>query len=309
MRFLITGAAGFIGSQVTRILVREGHDVYCVIRESSSKARLRDIINDFSVLPVDLRDETALRAAVSDVRPECAIHVAWCTVPGEYWTTPENLDCVVMSLSLARALAEAGCKRLVAAGTCAEYDWDYGFLSEEVTPTRPRTLYGVCKNAAHMILREYCLCKSIDFAWTRFFHLYGPGEPEKRLVPSVILALLKGHTARCTMGEQVRDFLHVEDAASAMCAVAKSSLTGPVNVGAGDPVKIRTIVETLAQITARTDGISLGALPSDPEEPPMLVADVRRLRTQVGWSPGFTLYSGLENTVAWWGKMISRDLA
>jgi len=140
----------------------------------------------------------------------------------------------------------------------------------------------------------------MDFAWTRFFYLYGPGEPKERLVPSVVLALLNGQTAKCTHGEQIRDFLYVEDVASAVWAVTKSDLTGPVNIGSGQPVKIRTLVEALGRILNKSGDIIFGALPTDSEEPPLLVADVRKLKAHTDWAPTWSLEDGLRQAVSWW---------
>lgn len=300
MRVLVTGAAGFIGSHVTRRIVQEGHTVWAAVLPGESTERLANVLNRLSVVAVDLREARAVRELISAARPDCAIHLAWYAVPGQYWTAPENLDCASMSLSLAKALAESGCKRLVAAGTCAEYDWDYGFLSEDITPLKPRTLYGICKNATRQVLQAYCGGVAMDFAWTRFFYLFGPGEPKERLVPSVVLALLNGQTAKCTHGEQIRDFLCVEEVASAVWAVAQSDFSGPVNIGSGQPVKIRTLVEALGRILNKSGDIIFGALPTDPEEPPLLVADVRKLKAHTGWAPTWSLEDGLRQAVSWW---------
>jgi len=300
MNVLITGAGGFIGSHVVRRVLRDGHSVFAVLRPGESTRRLTDCLDRLSLLQVDLRDAPEVRRVAYEVRPDCAIHLAWYAVPGRYTTAAENLDCVTMTLSLAQTVAGAGCKRLVAAGTCFEYDWAYGFLSEGVTPLGPRTLYGSCKNAARQVLQAYCAGISMGFAWTRFFYLYGPGEPRERLVPSVVLALLNGQTAKCTHGEQIRDFLYVEDVASAVWAVAQSDLSGPVNIGSGQPVKIRTLVEMIARLVGGSENVEFGAMPASVEEPPLLVADVRKLRAHTGWTPTRSLEDGLRQTVSWW---------
>ncbi|MFB3923207.1 MAG: NAD-dependent epimerase/dehydratase family protein [Terriglobia bacterium] len=300
MRVLVTGAAGFIGSHVTRHVVQEGHEVTAVILPGESTGRLTDLIARLSVVPLDLRDSGAVREFLDKLRPELALHLAWYAVPSKYWTAPENLDCVTMTINLARALSEVSCRRLVAAGTCAEYDWDYGFLSEDTTPLRPRTLYGVCKNATRAILESFCPPAGLSFAWTRFFHLYGPGEPQERLVPSVIRALLRGETARCSSGRQIRDFMHVRDVASAVWAVAVSQLSGAVNVGSGVPSSLRSIVEIIAGILGGKRAVEWGAIAEDPQEPPLLVADVRKLFRETGWRPALTLEDGLRETVTWW---------
>jgi nucleoside-diphosphate-sugar epimerase len=300
MRVLVTGAAGFIGSHLTRRIACEGDSVWAVTSPGENTDRLADILDRVSVMPVELRDARAVQDLASALRPDCAVHLAWYLTPGEFWTAPENLDCVAMSLSLVAALARAGCKRFVGVGTCFEYDSDYGFLSENITPCRPSSLYGVCKNATYEILQAYCRKAAMPLAWARIFHLYGPAEAEVRLVPGVILALLNGQVARCTHGEQIRDYLHVEDVASALWAIAKSEVCGPVNVGSGQPVTVRKIVETIAHYLKREKDVAFGALPTDPQEPPLLVADVRRLANEIGWKPALTLDEGVAKTCEWW---------
>jgi nucleoside-diphosphate-sugar epimerase len=300
MRFLVTGAAGFIGSRVVPALVRRGHTVFAAMRKNKMANWLWSQHPEIVSVELDLEDAANVRSTVRWIRPDTTIHLAWYTVQGKFWTAPENLDCVVVTLRFVRALADAGCRRIVVAGSCAEYAWNYGFLSEECTPLVPRNLYGVCKSALREILESFCLESSVQFAWTRLFYLYGPGENRERFVPSMILPLLNGGTASCTCGEQVRDFLHVEDMADAISAVATSDFKGAVNIGSGQAVKIKAIAETIARILDCPDRVSFGALPGNPSEPPLLVADVRRLSREVGWKPLRTLEDGLAQTVDWW---------
>jgi nucleoside-diphosphate-sugar epimerase len=300
MKVLVTGAAGFIGSHFTRRIMHEGDSVFAVTSPGESTERLSGILDRVSVMPVDLRDARGVQDLVSAVDPDCAVHLAWYVATGKFWMAPENLDCVAMSLTLAQALAHSRCKRFLGIGTGYEYDSDYGFQSEDITPRRPGSLYGVCKNATREILQAYCQKTAMQFAWARIFHLYGPAEAEARLVPAVILALLKGQVAKCTHGEQIRDYLHVEDVVSALWAIAKSDFCGPVNVGSGQPVKLRQMVETIARYLNREENLALGALPADPREAPLLVADVRRLANVIGWKPSITLEEGLGRTCDWW---------
>jgi len=300
VRFLVTGAGGFVGSHIARLLVQQGHSVFIIERPESSLQRLSDCIDGMEVRRTDLADSAAVRQIVLEAKPDCAIHSAWYVVPGRYWTAPENLDCVIMSLSLAQILAGSGCKRLVGIGSCFEYDYDYGYLSESLTPLKPRTLYAVSKDATRSVLESFCRGAAMSFAWTRVFYLYGPGEPEARLVPAVVLALMKGTEAKCTEGFQVRDYLCVEDVASAIIAVAQSKFEGTVNVGSGEPVTIRALVQLLGDILGRTDLLAFGAVKTNPVDPPFVLADVRRLRNEIGWQPSSSLKEALHRTVQWW---------
>ena len=175
---------------------------------------------------------------MADVEPEVLLHLAWYVEPGRFWTAPENVRWVEASLALLRAFAGAGGRRAVVAGTSAEYDWHAvgARCNEQRTPLRPATLYGAAKHALHTVAAPYAEQAGFELAWGRIFFVYGPGEPEGRLVPSVGRALLAGRRVPTTRGDQVRDFMHVEDVAAAFAALADADATGAVNVASGDPV-------------------------------------------------------------------------
>ncbi len=298
MKALLTGATGFIGSHVARGLLRDGHEVHALIRPGSSPARILDVLPSLQVISADVLDTRVLAQHVQRIQPECCIHLAWYVEPGKYLSAPQNLDYLCASVELAKALAAARCQRLVAAGTCFEYDTDLGTLSES-SATRPRHLYSASKLALYTALDAFARTVNMEFAWTRFFYQYGPFEDPSRLVSHVIHSLLRGETARLTAGEQVRDFLHVEDVASAVCRVAASDLTGAVNIGSGKPVTVREIAMSIGRQLNRTDLLALGAQPYGPQEPMYILADTTKLRNGVGWQPRFDLDAGLRQTISW----------
>ena len=170
---------------------------------------------------------------------------------------------------------------------------------EQRTPLRPATLYGAAKHALHTAAAPYAEQAGFELAWGRIFFVYGPGEPEGRLVPSVGRTLLAGEPVPTTSGDQVRDFMHVEDVAGAFAALADADTTGAVNIASGDPVRVRDVVETLAEQVGRPDLLRPGALPDREGDPPRLVADVTRLRQEVGIAPQIALREGLAQTLEW----------
>lgn len=297
MRVLLTGATGFVGSALARHLVAEGHELHCVVREGANTSRVADVLPRCAVLPWDLGD-ARLTAAVTALRPDACVHSAWYAEPGKYLASRENLRLVDVTHRLAVTLADAGCKRLVALGTCFEYDTDVGYLSES-SPTAPRHLYSACKLGLSHSLAQLGALTGMQVAWARLFYLYGPWEDPRRLVSSVISSTLAGRPARCTAGTQVRDFLHVDDVASALAAVLASEVTGNVNIGSGVPVTVREVVSAIGALAGRPELIELGALPMNPADPPFVCANNKKL-VSTGWRASHTLASGLADSLAWW---------
>ena len=299
MRVLLTGGTGFIGSAVARVLVREGCEVHALVRDSTQTAVLEALGGGVRLVHADLADRPAIRRAVRGARPEVCFHLAWYTEPGRYLETPLNLELVGHSLGLVSELLDAGCKRLIAAGTCFEYDTEAGCLTE-ASPTRPRTLYAASKLALATVLAELNRSGSLQTSWLRLFYLYGPREHPRRLVPSIVAALLRGMAAPLTHGTQVRDFLHVDDAAEAFWAVCDAGVTGAVNVASGQPVTVRELADQIGGLIGRPDLLRVGALTPSPGDPASVCANISKLRETTRWRQRYDLTSGLRQTIEWW---------
>lgn len=294
-RVLVTGATGFIGRHSLTPLLRRGYEVHGVT-EACALADPAGVIWHQADLLVPGQVERML----VEVRPSHLLHFAWFARPGEYWTSPENLRWVQASLSLLRVFSREGGHRLVSAGTCAEYDWGHGLCLERETPLSGATLYGVCKRAVFAVQESFAAQMEMSAAWGRIFMLYGPHEDRQRLVPSVILPLLRGQPAPCSHGRQIRDFLHVADVGEAFAALLDSTVTGPVNIASGHPAAIGEVVQMIAVLVGRPELVRMGAVQAPAGEPERLVADVSRLTTEVGWTPRYDLESGLRQTIDWW---------
>jgi nucleoside-diphosphate-sugar epimerase len=289
-RVLVTGARGFIGRATLPLLIEKGFELHAV---GSTGAHVWP--SEVTYHRVDL-----LRDAVDDLLGEIApshlLHLAWYAEPGQFWNAPENLDWVAATLRLARAFARAGGERLVAAGSCAEYDWAEPCLDERTTPLRPASLYGEAKASTFRLLEQAAATLGISFAWGRIFFPFGPQEKPGRLLSSVFDSISRGEPVDLSSGNQLREFIHVDDVGGAFVRLLESDLAGPVNIALGDAISVRDLVERAACVARGEHLLRFGTRPLQAGEPMVMRASTARLRQELGFVPRYTLDAGLEDT-------------
>lgn len=289
---LVTGASGFVGRALLPRLLSAGWRVTALGRAASEPSGGPAGV-DYQ--RADLLEPGAARACVAAARASHLIHLAWVTEHGRYWHADENLRWLGASLELLQAFVECGGRSAVMAGTCAEYDWRHGWCSEALTPCRPRSLYGSCKDALRRAAERYCAEHGMPFAWGRIFYPYGVGEPAPRLIPSTLAAMRGGAPVRCSHGRQFRDFLHVDDVAEGFARLAETSAEGCFNISSGVPIALREIVASLAAIVGWQGAPEYGAIEVAEDDPPLLIGDPARLKA-LGWTPRIGLQEGLRRT-------------
>lgn len=292
---LVTGGSGFIGSHCLRPLVVRGYDVHAVFstREPSP-------VDGVAWHRADLLKQGEPERIVAEVEPSHLMHLGWYVTPGDVIGAPDNFNWTQASLALYRHFSDHGGRRIVTSGSSYEYDWQYGYCSEELTPLQPNTVYGTCKRALGDLVTAYAGVMGMSSAWARIFFAYGPREHPDRLASSVIRSLLAEAPAKCSHGEQIRDYLHVQDIADALVAMLDGDVEGAVNIGSGTPIALKAIVREIGRQLGRPDLIELGAIPARANDAPLVVANVARLQSQVGWQPRIGLEEGIAQTIAWW---------
>jgi nucleoside-diphosphate-sugar epimerase len=252
-----------------------------------------------ATLCVNVLDHSAVRALMRHVRPTHLIHAAWRPVHGSVMHSFDNVLWLVASLCLIEAFREYGGIRAAVVGSSAEYDWSHGVCRNHVTPMQPATLYGVCKNALRTRLESYAQMTGLSLVWPRVFFVYGPGEHESRLVPSVIRSLVLGEPALCTHGRQIRDYLHVSDVATGIVAGLESEHAGTVDLASGNELAVRDFVLKIARAIGRVDLVRLGARPAPPQDVPRVVGDPAEASSLLGWEPKISLQDGIMDTIEW----------
>jgi nucleoside-diphosphate-sugar epimerase len=290
---LVTGASGFIGRHTLAPLLERDFEVHAVARElpaNPGKVRWHAF---------DLLTPGAAAQLIESVRPTHLLHLAWYAEHGKFWNSPLNLDWLSATLALIRAFADRGGERFVGAGTCAEYDWGAAEapLDEKASHLRPSTLYGAAKASAFLSAQAYAVSVGCSFAWGRVFHLFGPGEDERRIIPLLIRAHLKGERLDCGSGTQLRDFLPVASVAEAFAAMCASDVSSAVNIGSGQAMSLENLSDRIAALAGRRGEVRFGV--RNDSGPRVLIPEMKLLG-QTGWQSPESLDESLALTLDWW---------
>jgi nucleoside-diphosphate-sugar epimerase len=298
-RVLVTGASGFVGAAVARLATERGLPVTALVGPHSRLDRLAPLARDVEIVRADITDAGALAAAATAARPDACIHLAAAGAVVREDDLGHLLAAnAVAPPVLARALAGAGCARLVTAGSSSEYGTVEGPMDEALA-CAPDDPYGVAKLAGGLLARQIGRELGLETAHLRLFSVYGPGEDPRRLVVSVIRSLLAGRPVELTPGGQVRDFVYVDDVAEALLGAALAPGIDGVtaNVGSGVQTTVRELCLKVAEITGGHELLRFGARPyRDGERFHWRAATAHAERT-LGWLARTSVDEGLRRTI------------
>jgi nucleoside-diphosphate-sugar epimerase len=288
MKVVLTGASGFLGRHVLNCLVQNNIDVV-----SLGRSRPQGYVGEH--LSVDLCRSEGL-PKLAGLGATHLMHLAWYVKHGNYWGAIENAQWVVATHALIADFCSAGGEKVVAAGTCAEYDWSDGLCSEDETALAPASIYGTAKSLARAYTEQVCRTGQVSWAWGRVFVPVGPGENRNRLLPS-LMDVFAGKRAPFAVGLTTeRDFLRVEDVASAFVQMLEPAAIGCYNICSGHATPIGEVVERIAAMYGRDPKLIPASICA--ETAPRVVGDSRRLRA-LGWAPQITLADSLQPGKGW----------
>jgi len=299
MRCFVTGATGFVGSHLTRRLVDSGAQVAILVRDPVNPRRIADLKAHVTMIQGDLSSIRRCAEAVKEFEPDTVFHLGWSGANSyQHQNKAEQVfQNVDGSLELVRIAAQAGCRKLVGLGSVIEYGNLDRELREDV-PAIPENLYGAAKYGVGLLSAGLCKSYGLGFAWLRLSWGYGPDDDAARMVPHVIQMLLERKRPALTPGEQLWDYLYIDDAVEAILAVANTSnADGVFNLGHGEPRKIRDVVEIIRDAIDPALPIGLGDIPYRENQPMLLKVNIDRLIAATGWRPKVTLEAGLKRAV------------
>lgn len=291
MKVLLTGASGYLGRHVLKALEMQGIETVCAQHMTTVDYQTGE------VLFADLLSPDGPLELAANAKATHLLHLAWYVEQGKYWNSQKNFEWVQASIRLIDAFCRQGGKHVVVAGTCAEYDWDYGFMQEGVTPYKPHTPYGVCKNATRQLLQSMCDLHNVRLAWGHVFFPFGIDESLGRLIPSLIQVFRGQIPAFGVNNEAIRGMLPVTDAALAFIRLLQHPQAyGAYNICSGIPTRIGEIVELIANELHADPSVVLNLPSSRSRDPAFLLGNNQRLRS-IGWSMEGSLKKCLQQTI------------
>jgi UDP-glucose 4-epimerase len=300
MRAFVTGAGGFVGSYLTRLLVRSGDTVAILARPESSLWRIADVLPSVERVQGDLQNIRDIEPQFRRFAPDTVFHLAWYGVGNEFRNYPEQVARNVPgSVALLRLAMECGSRAWIGLGSQAEYGPRNAILDESAA-VNPSTVYGAVKLCTYILAEQLVVGSPLRLVWLRLFSSYGPMDNPQWMIPQLIGTLLQGKKPPLTQGEQKWDYLYVADAAEAIYRTAAvETANGVYNLGSGQVCTIRSIAEQIRDLIDPSLPLGFGEVPYRPDQVMHLQADSRKLRDATGWQPQTSLDDGLDLTVRW----------
>lgn len=280
MKVLVTGATGFVGRHLVAALLSEGIAVRAVARRLEL-ARELPWFDQVEFLAVDVHAASLqIDALVEGV--DAVAHLAWPGLPNyqALFHFERNLPA---DYAFLKRVVEAGVQQVLVTGTCFEYGLQNGQLSEQC-PAQPNTAYGLAKHTLRLFLENLQREQPFTLQWARLFYLHGPGQAPNSLLASLDRAIDAGDEQfNMSAGEQLRDYLEIEEAAGLLLGVLKQrTFSGVINCCSGKPVSVRTLVEQRVRQRHSAITLNLGHYPYSHHEPMAFWGSTERLRDLTG---------------------------
>lgn len=307
-KFLVTGGAGFIGSNIVRTLVKQG----CFVRvldnlSSGKKSNLADFIDKIEFIEADMGNADVAAAAVKGV--DVVLH------QGARPSVPLSIDdpaathrdCVDATFTMLMAARDAKIKRFVYAASSSAYGDTPTLPKIETMPVHPLSPYAVGKLVGEYYCSVFSDVFGLETISLRYFNVFGPYQnPQSQYaaaIPAFVTAILNNTPPTIYGdGEQTRDFAYIDNVVSANLLAARAKKTGGevVNIACGDRVTVNQIIDKINKLLGKN--VKPHYVPSRPGDVKHSLADISQAEKIIGYTPLVRFYEGLEKAIDWYRK-------
>jgi UDP-glucose 4-epimerase len=299
-RTLVTGGTGFVGANLVRRLLRDGHELGLLVGPSHDPWRLDDISGQLRWLDANLETGTGLREMAANFRPQWIFHLA---AHGAYsWQRDQAaiLSTNVLGTSnLVEACLGAGFEAFVNTGSSSEYgSKDHAAREDELL--EPDSPYAVGKAAATWYCVQSARATGANIVTLRLYSVYGPFEEPRRFIPQLVARGLEGKLPPLANPATARDFVYVDDVCEAFLKVAGAVDPGAIyNVGTGVQTTLAQAVELARRVLRIETEPDWRSMPDRSWDTSTWFADTSRLQRRFAWTPPTDLERGLTKTADW----------
>jgi len=299
-KVLITGATGFLGSWVTRVLASDDYEVTAVAREHSDLYRLQNIRN----CQIIRLNENKWCGLIEKIEPNILLSFDWSGVSGLERNSEAQSNNIRRVLGLAEQAISSDVELFFTFGSQAEVG-PMSLLISESAELQPTTEYGRTKAKLLTDLSTIFYNSNTKFIWGRVFSTYGPLDSPNWFIPQMITALLNSDEFDMTLGEQNWNYLHAYDFALAVNRIIDcKDIKGIVNIANTEQIKLIDLARTVQSSIATTGQINIGAVAYREDQVMNLIPDVSVL-TKIGWSPQVQIEMGVSELINWMSGNIS----
>jgi len=301
-RVILTGGTGFVGANLTRRLLQDGHHVHLLVRTDYSGWRIKEILNDIQLHTVDLSNSESVLKTLTTIQPDWIFHLA---AHGAYSWQKDVAQIIQTNLigtvNLVEAALKIGFESFIHTGTSSEY----GFKEEAPLETawlEPNSTYACAKAAATQYCRYSAQAHKAHIVTLRLYSAFGPYEDPNRLIPNLIRHGLRGELPPLVNPAIARDFIYVDDVCNAcVLAVQKptQSFGSVYNLGTGVQTTLSEVVDVARRIMQIQTEPQWGSMPSRSWDTSVWVANNHKIQEELNWFPRYDFEQGFRLMVEW----------
>lgn len=306
---LITGAAGFVGSNLARYFVSQGIKVHIIIKKNSNLWRLKGVIYKIHVHYSDLNNKTNIKRIIKKIKPKTIFHLA---TNGAY-SDQNNLIKIKESIFDSTFNLINECKKykfniFVNTGSSSEYGFKKKKMKESDVLV-PNSYYSTFKSSATLYCQFESINSNIQIITVRPFHVYGPFERPTRLIPVLIKKMLSNKKISLVSPKISRDLIHIDDLIRFYVKIAnKKNLIGEIfNLGSGKRYTIKDIYNSLKKLTGYKKKNLWNTMKNRAWDQSIWYADMSYVKRKIKWKPRINLKNGLLKTVEWHKKYYNEN--
>lgn len=301
-RAVLTGATGFVGANLARRLLRDGHEVHLLVRPGYNPWRIEEIRGQVCFHEVDFCDATGLTRTLGAINPDWIFHLA---AHGAYSWEKDAAQIVQTNVTGTANMVEAslkvGFEAFVNTGSSSEYGFKDHAPSEDENP-EPNSHYAVAKASATLYCRFSAIQHQVRMPTLRLYSVYGPYENPGRLIPAIMTNGLQGQLPPLVNPKIGRDYVYSEDVNEAYLRAAnleQSEYGAIYNVGTGVQTSLAEVVATARRVLDIDSEPQWGSMPGRGWDTDIWVSNNEKIRRELDWQPQYGFEAGFRAAVPW----------